>query len=90
MANDDRLRAKPPAADVEGWSRGTVRNVAHGHGRVTVTVVPDAAEREGSGSVELSVTGAIYDLFTGRLDPGDRVDGDVTPGTTVWYRKTGQ
>lgn len=86
MTGDDRLRAKPPTTDVESWDRGTVRDVVHAGGRVTVTVTPD----DGSGSVELSVTAAIYDLFAGRLDPADRDDEDVLPETTVWFRTKGR
>lgn len=88
MPTDDRLRAKPPATDPDDWTRGRVEAVDHREGRVAVVVAP--AEGDQEGSVELTVSEAIYDLFTGRLDPGDRSEaGDVDPGTTVWFRKKG-
>jgi hypothetical protein len=56
---------------------------------VRVTVTPDDGD-DASGSVDLSVTEAVYELFTGRLPPEDVRDGQVIPGATVWFRKRGK
>lgn len=77
----DRIRAKPPTTDVEDWTEATVRAVRRTEGGVAITVAPTNA----SETVEITVTGAIFDLFTGRLewavtDPADAV------GATVWVK----
>lgn len=77
----DRLRARPPATDVDAWREGTLRAVTSSEGGYTVTVLPtDAAE-----PVEVRVTAAIFDLFTGRL-PGEVETASDAVGATVWFR----
>ncbi|MFC7233742.1 hypothetical protein [Halosegnis marinus] len=69
----DRLRAKPPATDAEVWTAATVRNVTERAGTTVVTVA------DADGEVEVTLDGALYDLFAGR------VEGDVV-GADCWYK----
>lgn len=70
----DRLRAKPPTTEVDRWRSGTVVAVrAVGSGREVV--VETGGER-----VTVSVTDAVFELFSGRVDAPDPV------GETVWFR----
>lgn len=74
---NDRIRARPPATDVDRWWEGVVREVRfdeHEH-RYTVTVEPDDGD-----PVEVTLSESLYDLFTGRLDADEPV------GETVWVR----
>jgi hypothetical protein len=80
----DRLRARPPPTDVDAWTEAVVREVARTEGGFEVTVAPTPAEA-GAASVVVTVTAAIFDLFTGRLNRD--IDGpeDVV-GATVWFK----
>lgn len=70
----DRLRAKPPTTEVDRWRSGTVVAVRDAEGG-TAVVVETEDER-----VTVSVTDAVFDLFSGRLEEVDPV------GETVWFR----
>lgn len=74
----DRIRAKPPATDVDRWTEATVRAVRFDgdHGRYVVTV------DDGS---EVRVKEAVFELFAGRLDRAVESPEDVV-GATAWYR----
>jgi hypothetical protein len=85
VARHDRIHARPPDHDVERWTEGAVTGVTHDDGGVVVTVRP-----AGGGTVDLRVSDAVYDLFVGRVAPGDRADGEVVPGAPVWFRERGQ
>ena len=75
----DRLRAKPPTTDTESWTRCTVRQVTTEDGGVRVSVDPPAGD-----SVDLQLSEAQFELFTGRIeDPGGGSSGAI--GTTAWY-----
>ena len=71
---NDRLRAKPPTTDVDRWRSGTVEAVDRREEGVVVTVAADGE------TVEVRVTEAIYDLFSGRIEAADPV------GETVWFK----
>lgn len=90
MARDDRLHARPPTHDVERWTEGRVVSIEKPPGRAVVTVRPETGGDGGGESVDLQVSEAVYDLFVGRVADEHRADGDVSPGTSVWYRKRGQ
>jgi hypothetical protein len=76
----DRLRAKPPTVDVDDWNRCTVEEVTAGAGSVRVTVSPAVGP-----SLELRLSEAQFELFTGRIEePGGGSSGAI--GTTAWYR----
>jgi hypothetical protein len=80
----DRLRARPPTTEVDDWTEAVVREVARTEGGFEVTVAP-AAGGTGTAPVVVTVTAAIFDLFTGRLDRS--VDAPVDAvGATVWFR----
>jgi hypothetical protein len=70
----DRIRAKPPTTDVDRWRSGTVESVGRAGGEVVVSV------SAGGGTVDVRVTEAVYDLFSGRLAADDPV------GETVWFK----
>lgn len=74
----DRIRAKPPATDVERWTEATVRAVRFDDDRAgyVVTVGDD---------VEVRVTEAVFELFVGRLDRSVETPEDAV-GATAWYR----
>jgi len=74
---NDRIRAKPPSTDEGRWWPGTVAGVEfdeHEH-RYAVRVTPDDDR-----TVTVRVSGAVYDLFTDRLDADDPV------GERVWVK----
>ncbi|WP_254535808.1 DUF7861 family protein [Halomarina litorea] len=77
----DRLRAQTPPPTAEGWQSGVVRRVDRREARYVVTVAPD----DGNRSVEVTVSDAVYDLFTGRLDRAVETPADVA-GATVWFK----
>ena len=81
---NDRIRAKPPTTDVDSWTEAVVREVARSEGGFDVSVVPDAADA-GAEPVVVTVTEAIFDLFTGRLERDVDTPADVV-GATVWFR----
>jgi hypothetical protein len=65
---------------VDDWTEAVVRAVTRAEGGVEVTVAPaDGAP------VVVTVTDAIFDLFTGRLDRDVDAPADVV-GATVWFR----
>jgi hypothetical protein len=77
----DRIHARKPTHDIERWSTGTIAAVDQRDGHCVVTV-----ETETGGTVELTVTLAVRDLFVGRLD----IDEEASPvGEQVWYREHG-
>ncbi|MFC7175561.1 hypothetical protein [Halosegnis marinus] len=55
------------------WTAATVRNVTERAGTTVVTVA------DADGEVEVTLDGALYDLFAGR------VEGDVV-GADCWYK----
>lgn len=76
----DRIRAAPPPpSDGKRWHEGVVRAVDRADGAVVVTVAGP------EGPVEVRVTPAVFDLFTGRLDRSVAEPGDAV-GATAWYR----
>ena len=76
----DRIHSRKPTHDIERWSVGVIESVEQRDGHCVVTVDTD------EGSVELTVTLAVRDLFLGRLD----IEADESPvGEQVWYRKRG-
>lgn len=77
---DDRIRAKEPKKREDRWSKGQIEAVLHENGRYEVAV------NSGSDQHELSVSKAIYDLFTGRLDIED---GEEPVGETVYFIEKG-
>ena len=69
---------------MDAWTEAVVREVARTEGGFEVTVTPAAAET-GAAPVVVTVTAAIFDLFTGRLDRA--VDGpEDAVGATVWFK----
>jgi hypothetical protein len=78
---NDRIRAKPPTTDVDSWTEAVVREVARSEGGFEVSVAPT----DGTESAVVTVTAAIFDLFTGRLDRDVDTPADVV-GATVWFR----
>ncbi|PSQ39510.1 hypothetical protein BRD13_02700 [Halobacteriales archaeon SW_5_70_135] len=78
---NDRVRAKPPATEVDRWREGVVRAVRFDEHERRYTVVVEPADEGGdSGRVEVTVSESIYDLFVGRID------GDDPVGETAWVR----
>jgi hypothetical protein len=76
----DRIHARKPTHDIERWSVGVIESVEQRDGHCVVTVETD------KGSVKLTVTVAVRDLFLRRLD----IDAGASPvGEQVWYRKRG-
>lgn len=74
----DRIRAKAPNTDTEKWKKGTVDAVDTTVSPHTVTV-----QSEDGDMVTLTITTAIYDLFTKRLESETPLD------ETVYYKKKG-
>lgn len=77
----DRIRARPPPTATDDWTEGVVRHVERDGSGYVVHVAPDGRET----TTEVTVTEAIYDLFTGRLDRPVDTPADVA-GATVWFR----
>lgn len=79
--NHDRIHARKPTHDIDRWSTGRIESVERRDGHCVVTVLT-----EDGGTVALTVTLAVRELFLGRLD----VDDGASPvGERVWYRKHG-
>lgn len=79
---NDRLRAQAPPPTDEGWRAGVVRRVDRRDSGYVVTVVPDDGTED---TVDVTVSAAVYDLFTGRLDrPVDTPDDAVD--APVWFK----
>jgi hypothetical protein len=70
----DRLRAKPPTTEPDRWRSGTVVAAGNRNGDVVVTV------ETGGERVEVTVTDAVFELVSGRVEATDPV------GETVWFR----
>lgn len=81
---NDRIRAKPPTTDVDTWTEAVVRDVTRAEGGFEVTVVADATGGRAE-TVTVTVTAAIFDLFTGRLDREVDAPTDVV-GATIWFK----
>ena len=79
--NHDRIHSRKPTHDIERWSTGTIESVGRADGHCVVTLEPDDG-----GTVELTVTLAVRDLFLDRLDIDE---GESPVGERVWYRKRG-
>jgi hypothetical protein len=77
----DRIHSRKPTHDIERWSTGTVESVDRTDGHCVVTV-----ESDDGGTVELTVTFAVRDLFLSRLDIDE---GESPAGERVWYRERG-
>lgn len=78
---DDRIRAKEPNKRVDRWNKGQIGDVLNEHGRYKIIVETESDQHE------LSVSSAIYDLFTGRLE----IEDEETPvGETVYFIKKGE
>jgi hypothetical protein len=65
---------------VDDWTEAVVRAVTRGEAGVEVTVAPTDGD-----PVVVTVTDAIFDLFTGRLDREVDAPADVV-GATVWFK----
>jgi hypothetical protein len=80
---NDRIRAQPPATDIDSWTKAVVLNIHRGEGELEITVLP--TESDHSETAVISVTPAVFDLFTGRLEPP--VDGFAEVlDATVWVK----
>ena len=75
---NDRIRAKPPATDVDHWTETTVQAVRFDDtaGGYAITV---------EDGTEVTVSRAVFELFASRLDRSVDAPGDAV-GATAWYR----
>lgn len=76
----DRIHAREPTVDAADWRTGTVQALEERDGHCVVTVATDDAD----GSVDLTVTLAIRDLFVSRLAAEEPV------GQRVWFKQRGR
>ena len=65
---------------MDAWTEAVVSGVSRAGGGYEVTVSPADGD-----SVVVTVTAAIFDLFTGRLDRDVDSPTDVV-GATVWFK----
>jgi hypothetical protein len=80
---NDRIRAKAPATDIDSWAEAVVLAVGRDEGRFELTVSPVGGNK--TDTVIVTVTPAVFDLFTGRLEPPAAAPTDVVDAT-VWFK----
>lgn len=69
---NDRIRAKKPSKDVHSWNSGIIEETSKKDYGYDIKI---------ENGPRLSVTGAVYELFVGRLDE------EKPKGKKAWYKK---